>query len=175
MIDTELVARIEAVAPIALASAPVPGLAVALADATGATWGRGYGVADASTGRPVDRSTLFEAASLTKPVVALAVLALARGGLLDLDRPLDDYLPAPYLPTDARAAAITTRMALGHTTGLPNWRPRGESLALLRDPGSRFGYSGEGYVYLQQAIEHLTGVPLERLCHERVLAPRDEY
>src|SRR2546430_2340252 len=97
-------------APVALAEAPVPGLAVALVDRTGAMWASGYGVADASTGRPVERRTAFEAASITKPVVALAVLALARDGMLDLDRPLDAYLPEPYLPADARAAAITARM-----------------------------------------------------------------
>jgi CubicO group peptidase (beta-lactamase class C family) len=62
-------------------------------------------------------------------------------------------------------------MVLGHTTGFPNWRPRGEPLALLRDPGTRFGYSGEGYVYLQKVIERLTATPLDRLVAEHVLQP----
>ena len=171
VIDTDLIALVAALAPVALAEVPVPGLAVGLVDATGAMWVGAFGVADASTGRQVERRTVFEAASLTKPVVALGALALAGDGVLDLDRPLDDYLPAPYLAKEPRAARITARMALGHTTGLPNWRPRGEPLALLRDPGSRFGYSGEGYVYLQQVVERLTGMPLDRFCAERVLAP----
>src|SRR6185295_2724162 len=107
-------------------------------------------IADVTTGRPVDPRTIFEAASISKPIVALGALDLVRRGALSLDTPLDAYLPEPYLPVDRRASTITARMVLGHTTGFPNWRPRGEPLALLRDPGTRFGYSGEGYVYLQR-------------------------
>ena len=171
MIDTDLIARVDALAPVALAEAPVPGLAVALVDSTGDIWVGAYGVADVSSGRPVSPGTVFEAASITKPVVALGILGLVGEGVLDLDRPLDTYLGAPYLPTEGRAAAITARMVLGHTTGFPNWRPRGQPLTLLRDPGTRFGYSGEGYVYLQKVVEHLTRAPLDRLIEERVLTP----
>jgi CubicO group peptidase (beta-lactamase class C family) len=171
VIDSDLIARVDTLAPVAMAEAPVPGLAVALVSSTADTWIGAYGVADTSTGRPVEPRTVFEAASLTKPVVALGVLALAGAGILALDRPLDTYLAAPYLPTEKRAAVITARMVLGHTTGFPNWRPRGEPLALLRDPGTRFGYSGEGYVYLQRVVEHVTDSTLDRLCAGRVTAP----
>jgi CubicO group peptidase (beta-lactamase class C family) len=171
VVDADLKAQIEGLARRAMAEAPVPGLAVALVTVAGNTWSRAYGIAETSTGRAVEPRTVFEAASLTKPLVAFAALALVRDGVLDLDRPLDRYLAAAYLPAEERAASITTRMVLGHTTGLPNWRPRGKPLALLRDPGTRFGYSGEGYVYLQHALEHITGGPLHSLVAARVLAP----
>ena len=171
MLGAKLIATIDDLAAVAMRSAPVPGLAVALVDAAGETWTSAYGVADAEAGGPVRPDTLFEAASITKPVVALCTLALVRDGVLSLDRPLDSYVAEPLLPADPRAAAITARMVLGHTTGLPNWRRRGEPLALLRAPGSRFGYSGEGYVYLQRAIEGVTGTTLDRVCDQRVLGP----
>ena len=66
---------------------------------------------------------------------------------------------------------ITVGHVLTHTTGLPNWRPEGEPLRPLRPPGVRWGYSGEGFVLLQRHLEHRTGTPIDRLVHERVLAP----
>jgi CubicO group peptidase (beta-lactamase class C family) len=163
--------RLETYAATVVADALVPGLTVALADATGGAWCAGYGTADAATGERVGVATVFEAASLSKPVVAYGVLLLAQEHVLDLDRPLDSYLPAPYLPSEPGARTISARMALGHTTGFPNWRPRGGPLALLRGPGTRFGYSGEGYVYLQRVVEQLTGQPLDGFLGERVLGP----
>lgn len=171
MSTAEVVGRLEACTAAVMADAFVPGVAVAVADETGVAWAAGYGIADAATLEPVGAETVFEAASLSKPVTAYGVLLLAQEGILDLDRPLDSYLPAPYLPSEPGAAAITARMALGHTTGFPNWRPRGEPLALRREPGTRFGYSGEGYVYLQKVVEHLTGQTLDRFLDEQVLEP----
>jgi CubicO group peptidase (beta-lactamase class C family) len=177
VLDPDLLTTVEALAPVAMREASIPGLALSLVTSRGDLWSRAHGIADTSTGRVVDPSTPFEAASLTKPVVALTVLSLAHDRVLDLDRPLDTYLAAPFLPAEPRAGAITARMALGHTTGFPNWRPRGNAgdsaqpLALLRDPGTRFGYSGEGYVFLQRVAERVTGTPLHQLCAERVLAP----
>lgn len=167
----EVAERLDACAAAVVADGLVPGLAVALADATGAAWCAGHGTADVSTGDRVGAGTVFEAASLSKPVVAFGALLLVQEGILDLDRPLDSYLTDPYLPSEPRAAAITARMVLGHTTGYPNWRPRGEPLTLLRDPGSRFGYSGEGYVALQRVVEHLADQPLDVVLGERVLGP----
>lgn len=112
--------------------------------ASGAHQGQVGDAAGAGGTGQVSADTVFEAASLSKPVFAFGVLLLAQEGIIDLDRPLASYLPAPYLPAEPGAAVITARMVLEHTTGLPNWRPKGEPLALLRQPGTRFGYSGEG-------------------------------
>jgi CubicO group peptidase (beta-lactamase class C family)/GNAT superfamily N-acetyltransferase len=118
----------------------------------------------------VDDDTLFEAASLTKPVFAYGVLALIDDGTLELDRPLIEYVGRSYLAEDERTASITARMVLSHTTGFPNWREDGP-LFLRWTPGTRWGYAGEGYAYLQQVVEHVTGVSLDRYMSDAVLRP----
>jgi CubicO group peptidase (beta-lactamase class C family) len=127
--------------------------------------------------------SVFEAASLSKPVFAAAVLTLVRQGQLDLDRPLAAYLHGPYFHqqnpfgqgtsdavTDSRFQRITARMILSHTSGLPNWS-RHQPLTLLRDPGISWSYSGEGYVYLQKVIETITGKPLQTFVQSAVFTP----
>ncbi|HEX2078648.1 MAG TPA: serine hydrolase, partial [Longimicrobium sp.] len=92
-------------------------------------------------------------------------------GVLELDRPLWDYLPEPALAQDPRARRMTARMVLSHTTGLQNERIGGEPLALAFTPGERFRYSGEGFAYLGRVLERVTGTPLEELVRREVFAP----
>ncbi|MGH8996085.1 MAG: serine hydrolase domain-containing protein [Acidimicrobiales bacterium] len=77
--------------------------------------------------------------------------------LEDLDRPLWND--------------ITARHVLSHTSGLPNWRPEGEALVPIRPPGRRWGYSGEGFVLLQDAIERAAGRSIVELADELLLSP----
>lgn len=147
----------------------VPGLAVGLVEDAKPVWVRGFGVEHAETGEPVTRETVFEAASLSKPVFAYAVLRLADRGVLDLDAPLS--LPELYIAGDERLHRITARAVLTHTAGLPNWRPRGEPLRIHFAPGERFSYSGEGFLYLQKVVEHLTGQALNDFMRETVFEP----
>ena len=170
MDSTALQERLTRRLPEAL-GAGVPGIGVALLAGPEVVWAAAVGVADAATGAPLTPASVFEGASLSKPVFAGAVLRLWEAGVLDLDRPLSDYLPAPYLPDEPRLPLITARLVLAHRTGLPNWRGRGRPLALGAPPGARFGYSGEGYVYLQRAVEQLAGAPLQEVVAARVLAP----
>lgn len=128
------------------------------------------GVASRSSAEPVIPQTVFQAASLSKPVVAHAALQLADKGLLDLDKPLS-HIIAPLIPGDPASAAITARHVLSHRTGLPNWRRKELPLRSYFTPGSRFSYSGEGFVYLQAALEHLMGEPLDALVKRLVLDP----
>lgn len=116
-------------------------------------------------GAGIDGETIWEAASLSKPVVANYALGLAVEGLLDLDEPLDVDLAALHAAADPRWDEVTARRVLTHTSGLPNWRgpleanraagmnidAPGEMLAFKRAPGS-FGYSGEGYEVLLNAL-----------------------
>jgi CubicO group peptidase (beta-lactamase class C family) len=144
----------------------VPGLSVASIEA-----GRVAQLATHSAaGEPVTDRTVLEAASLSKPVFAYAVLQLVDAGLIGLDEPLAAHLPG-YMAGDARAAAITVRHVLTHTSGLPNWRSDARPLRAYFAPGERFSYSGEGFVYLQRVVERLTGEALDTLAKRFVFAP----
>lgn len=153
--------------------AQVPGLAMAVVERGAVAWRGNFGVVNATTGGAVTDDTLFEAASMTKAVFAYAVLRLAEQGKLALDAPLVDVFRPAYFPTDARIDRITARHVLSHTSGLPNWGDdaKPETLRPAFDAGTRFRYSGEGYFWLQLAVEHLTGVGLDRFMRDMVLDP----
>ena len=131
-----------------------------------------------TAGEPGD-SNVFEVASLSKPVFAYAVLAMAARKILDLDAPLSDLAPPPYIHRqqrtvdtfeDARVVDLTPRLILAHRSGLPNWS-RQQPLAFDRAPGGAWGYSGEAYVLLQQVIERRLGLSLETLSRREVFTP----
>ena len=143
------------------------------------------GVAGCDTAFVPISEPVFQAASLGKPVFAYAVLKLAQQGMLDLDRPLVDYLPQGYghvqnwnagnsnRATDTVTApelqAVTVRMVLLHTSGLPDWA--GGPLTFQSKPGTRWNYSGEGFVLLQKAVEAATGLTLQTLMQQQVFEP----
>ena len=165
------VEALERTLPALMDSGGVPGLAIARVEGGRVRWARGFGVVDGPGSAAVDEHTVFEAASLSKPVIAYAALRLVDRGALDLDRPLHEYLPEPELADDPRARRITARMVLSHTTGLQNERTGDARLALAFAPGERFRYSGEGYAYLGRVLERITATPLEELMRREVLAP----
>ncbi len=138
----------------------VPGLSIALVRDGRLRWDGAFGVRSRETGELVTPGTVFEAASLSKPVLSYMVFGLRRRGAIDLDRPLGDYMDEPYVPNDPRAERITARHVLSHTSGLPNWRSEKQPLRTSFEPGTRFSYSGEGYVYLGKVIERIVGVPI---------------
>lgn len=168
------VAKIEAQIPKLLAKTKVPGLSFALIENGQVVYEAGFGVTRKGEGDTrVGKDTVFEAASLAKPVFAWRVLELIAEGRLDLDRPLSDYLDEPWI-ADPRLPQITARRVLSHQSGFPNWRPdrwtsEPKPLRIEFEPGSRFGYSGEGYMYLQAVVEKITGRPLALELEETVL------
>lgn len=147
----------------------VPGLSMVLIENGKIADHRAYGVKNSRGDEPIEGTTVFEAASLSKPVFAYGVLQMVEEGLLDLDTPLIQYLPYPDVKDDKRLELITGRMVLAHMTGFPNWR--GESLNIYFQPGERFSYSGEGFVFLQKAIEQLSGLSIEESLKKRVFEP----
>jgi CubicO group peptidase (beta-lactamase class C family) len=112
---------------------------------------------------------------MSKPILALSVLQLIQQGRLDLDTPLTTYLGHDYLREQPAQNLITARMALTHRTGLPNWRvgydEMGGPLPLLFFPGSEYSYSGEGILFLQRAIEAITGTTLDRHAQQGLFSP----
>jgi CubicO group peptidase (beta-lactamase class C family) len=151
--------------PRLLELASVPGLGLGVVHA-GHTWTRGFGRAIQDPAEPASPETVFEAASLGKPLFAYAVLKLVDAKVLDLDRPLYDYLPIPEA-SSARMKRVTIRQVLSHTTGLPNWRQPAE------EPGKKFSYSGEAFFYLQRVVEAVTAKPFSHVMQEQVFQPFD--
>jgi len=152
--------------------ANVPGLAIAILKEGKLAWSRGFGVVKAGESTPVGTDTIFPAASLSKPLVAYAILRMRDANLIDIDRPLWSYLPYADLPDVEHAKTITARHALSHSSGLQNWRfGREDKLQFAFKPGESFQYSGEGFYYLLRVIEQISGRGFEEYMQERVLQP----
>src|SRR5215813_959075 len=134
-----------------LDEALVPGAALAIVRGDGLVEFATYGVRHVRNPVPVDEWTVFDAASLSKPVFAYLVFQLVDQGLLTLDSLLGERLPN-YIQGDPRSPSITVGHALSHTAGLPNWRNLDYPLRTYFRPGDRFSYSGEGFLYLQRVI-----------------------
>ncbi|MFN7141390.1 MAG: cyanophycinase, partial [Limisphaerales bacterium] len=164
-----------AVVPELMQKWKVPGVSIAAIRNHKLSWTGQYGIKTVGKTEKVEATTIFEAASMSKPVFAYVVLQLAQEGLLDLDQPLVEILGKPYIETDDRHKRITARMVLTHTSGFPNWRPGGSRsngpIPIHFEPGTQMRYSGEGFLFLQRAVEKLTGMPLNDLVQQRLFQP----
>ncbi|MCQ6959577.1 serine hydrolase domain-containing protein [Mucilaginibacter aquariorum] len=126
-----------------------------------------------SNGSTAQSNTLFNVASLTKPVTALTVLKLIDAGQWNLDEPLDKYWIDPDIKDDPRYQKLTTRIVLSHQTGFPNWRSQNPAnkLAFQFTPGTKYGYSGEGFEYLRRAVEAKFHRSLQQLADSVLFRP----
>lgn len=154
----------------------VSGFSIAIINDNAVVYERAFGVANIETGEPVTTQTLFEFASMSKPVFGALVVDLAEEGVIDLDRPLAEYYPHPDLPDHPFAAQMTARQVLTHQTGLPNWRRDNADgqLDFAFEPGTGWRYSGEGYEYLADVLMHLLDTDdrgLDAIFRERIAAP----
>ncbi len=148
----------------------VPGVGMGLVQDGRLAWEHHAGLGNVARNRPVGPDTLHSAASLSKQLFAYAALRLVDRGLLDLDAPLKSYVP-DHTPAHDQADRVTPRHVLCHSSGFPNWRQEDVPLVPAFAPGSEFRYSGEGYYYLQRAVEHVTGMGFERFMQETLLGP----
>jgi len=130
-----------------------------------------YGTLDDKITAPYN--TIFNVASLTKPIVAIISLKLIDQGLLRLDEPLHEYWIDPDVLNDVRHKKLTPKLILTHQSGFPNWRYMKETnkLAFEFDPGTKYQYSGEGFEYLRKAIEIKLGKSIEELANELLFDP----
>jgi len=103
-------------------------------------------------GVPAPDNTIFEIASMVKPVVATVTLKLVEAGQWNLDEPIAKYWIDPDLLNDKLLRKLTTRHILSHQSGFPNWRSG--KLKFEFEPGTKFQYSGEGFEYLRKALEN---------------------
>lgn len=155
----------------------IPGVSLALIKDGKVVYHKTYGDKNAATHEKVDDNTLFEAASVTKPVFSFAVQRLAERGIINLDKPLYLYLPYPDIAHDERYKLITARHVLTHRTGFPNWRSMNADgkLNIMFTPGTSYNYSGEGFEYLKLVVQKITGKNVEQILKEEVIEPMGLY
>lgn len=170
---------IDAAAHEALREDGTPGIALGLVK-EGKVWAvLSYGVADLASQSPVTPQTRFLAGSISKTFTAVALLQLQEEGLVDLRRPLTDYLP--WFKIRSRYPPITLHHLLTHTAGLPRDRsdlPSSPYTALALQnrevsaaPGDHFAYSNIGYQLLSLVIEEVEGRPFGESIRRRILEP----
>lgn len=126
-----------------------------------------------SKGISAPYNTIFNVASLTKPVTALVALKLVSLGRWNLDEPIYKYWTDPDIANDPRNKKLTTRIVLSHQTGFPNWRYMNENkkLNFQFEPGTKYQYSGEGMEYLRKALEKKFNKSLQQLANELIFQP----
>lgn len=173
----------------------VPGVSVAVVNDFEIEWARGYGVLEAGGDEPVTQDTLFQAASVGKPVVAAAALRLVEQGVLDLDQNVNERLVSWRVPENAFTAQqkVTLRRLLSHTAGTTEHGYQGYApgqalpalvqvldgeypansppIRVVAVPGTRRAYSNGGYVIAQQLMMDVTGLPFAEFMAETVLEP----
>jgi len=168
--------------PGLMEKAHIPGLQIALIREGAVAWEGAFGVTNNTGGRTVSTNTILEAASLTKPLFAYAVMKMVDEKLIDLDTPLLGAFPPEQVenflghPLDAEgfrldwARKITARHILSHSAGMPHG-DGGEIYTIFFEPGTDWKYSAEGYGLLQLVVEKVKGQPLEEIIDAYVLEP----
>jgi CubicO group peptidase (beta-lactamase class C family) len=178
--STITTAEIDRTAQRLMQAARVPGLGLAILNNRRIAYLKTYGERDAEKHLPLTKDSVMTSASYTKSTFAYAVMQLVEQGVLNLDRPIQDYLPKPLpeypdyagLAGDERYRQITLRMLLSHTVGFHNLRVLNKGRITLNfDPGSRYAYSGEGIRLMQLVVETFTRQPVAELMRERVFRP----
>jgi CubicO group peptidase (beta-lactamase class C family) len=170
---------LQTIVPELMATTVIPGASIAIVHGK-EIWPKQWGVVNANTNQPVTAQTAFQAASLSKPVFAYAVLQLVTAGHLDLDTPLITYLPASlqnedplfdHIVNEPNLHQITTRHVLSHTPGFPNWAAKDTRLKTSFTPGTRFAYSGEGFQYLQRVVTQMMQQRVDQWVYDAVVQP----
>jgi CubicO group peptidase (beta-lactamase class C family) len=174
----------------------VPGTSVAVIKDSAIHWAKGYGLSDVESKRMVETNTLFQAASISKPVTAMAAVRLAQEGRLSLDADVNTILKSWHVPASdlTRDGPVTPRSLFSHTSGaddgfgFPGYEPsaprptlvqilNGEApsnvkrVLFARPPFSAFKYSGGGVTLMQLALTDLTRTPFAEFMRATVLAP----
>ena len=173
--------------------AGIPGVALAIVHGDQIVHMKGFGIAGPA-GRPMTPQTPVNLASLAKPMTGLAIMQLAEAGEIDLDAPVQRYIPWFRVADEAASAQITVRHLLYHTSGLPEaagaeYGFRGDERAdgleqqvrelrsvILADPvGAAYHYSNPNYGVLGLLIQQITGQSFEAYMQEHVFAPLDMH
>lgn len=156
--------------PSWLAEYDVPSAAIAYIVDGKIAWTHVAG--EAEPGKAATKDTLYNIASMTKPLVAETVVRLAKAGAFSLNDIMADTWVDPDIKSDPRHRHLTPHIALIHRTGFPNWRYQTDGvLTFKNDPGTKFGYSGEGFQYIARFAEEKMSEPLEKLVSREIFEP----
>jgi CubicO group peptidase (beta-lactamase class C family) len=174
-------AQIDSTVNRLIQGAHVTGAGVALFHRGKIVYLHAYGLRDTEKGLPLTPDSVMTAASLNKSAFATVVMRLAERGTLDLDKPIEQYLGKPLgdfdryadLAGDPRTARLTLRILLDHTTGFANFRGLEDDhkLRIHYEPGTHYGYSGEGINLAQFVVEKATGKSAMALMQEELYTP----
>ena len=171
----------------------VPGVSIAVVNNGKIEWAKGYGIANTNTGARVDTNTIFQAASISKPLAALAALKLVENGKLELDKDVNEYLKDWKVPENdfTKNEKVTLRRLLTHTAGMtvhgfPGYKQtdsfpnvsqvlngKGNTPMIFVDtiPGSIWRYSGGGYTVMQKMVEDVSGLSFDEYLDNNILMP----
>ena len=171
----------------------IPAVSIAVFENGSISWAKAWGMADREEVRPAATSTLFQAASISKPVAAAAMLSMTEDGLLDLDADVNTYLTDWRLPENEFTATekVTLRRLVNHTAGTTVWGFPGyartdtipttvgvldgegntDPVRVYKVPGESWQYSGGGYTVMQLVLENVSGRAFPDVVRDRVLAP----
>ncbi len=173
----------------------VPGLSIVVVHQGRIDWAKGYGVLEIGKPTVVDTATLFQAASISKPVSAVVALRMVDLGMLALDEDVNLKLTSWRVPTNSSTQnkPVTLRWLLSHSAGLTmhgvpefwlgdklpalvqildgNWKGATGSVRVVYEPGTRFQYSGGGYIVLQVLMTDVSHRTFDSLANEFVLQP----
>src|SRR5690606_1479427 len=169
-------------------AAIVPGMALAVTNRDEVIYARGFGATSTEPDAPaVGPDTIFRIGSITKPLTATMLMRLVDDGLLDLDRPVREYVPWLKLMDEDAERIITLRMLLSHTSGLPTaleyngWRDPSGLEAYVREvlpalppvapPGEIYAYSNPGFNLAGYVAEAVTGTPYAELMRQYLFEP----
>jgi len=175
----------------------IPGLSIAVINDGRIEWAKGYGVKENGTDDPVTVATLFQAASISKPIVAAAVLHLVEKDVIDLESPVNGQLKSWRIPDNefTQKRPVNVKMLITHSGGVIGFSFEGYKIGdklptllqvldglkpaisppirVVLEPGSRWLYSNGGYLILQQLLMDVTGSPFPELMNEIILEPLD--
>jgi CubicO group peptidase (beta-lactamase class C family) len=180
-LKTEIIREIEKLISSEMSSQRIPGMSVALA-LDGEIWTNGYGMADLENFVPAKASTVYRTASVAKPITGVAAMQLVERDKLDLDAPVQKYVP--WFPE--KPWPVTTRLLLGHVGGIRGYRDDTEAFntrhyftlkdavksfaddPLAAEPGTRYLYSTFGYVLAGLVLEQASGLPYAELTRQMI-------
>jgi len=183
-LSADKISRIETAISSFMSQQNIPGMSVAIVIDNQIRFQRGYGMAEVENFVPAKALTVYRIASVSKAVTAVAAMQLVEKGKLDLDAPIQKYVPS--FPT--KKFPITTRQLLAHLSGIRNYRQgEGErtnryatltdALSIFKDdplesePGTRFNYTTLGYTLLGVTIEAASGMTFEAYLREHIFRP----